>query len=220
MTDGVQKGAGNAYALQGAPNAMTLYPAYEDFIRAFSSGQLFTDLKLNPPGWAVLGTNLGKESLLSDGVAEIYGGSAASTPNDILYAIYQWLAALQAETGRRANVAMGSYTGDDPGGIAGQQGIRSLFFGFDPKVVFISGSPNSSFQETCIFVKPSTGAVSYWRASYYVQGYAEVDAISINVQWPVNGITWTWGYQNEVNPYQRIGSLNVLRENYSYAAIG
>ena len=85
MTDGVQKGSGNAYSLRTVPNALSLYPTYEDFIRAFASGQIFTDLKINTPGWNTTGTALNKANLLSDAVeTAIWGSTANRTPNQAL----------------------------------------------------------------------------------------------------------------------------------------
>lgn len=132
MTDGIQKGSGNAYALQTVANAASLYPTYEQFIQAFATGQLFADLKLNSEGWDPLGTSLNKTSLLKDATAALYGKSAAAVPDDIFAAIRPLITAAH----NVVKFQSGTFTG------TGNNSEISI--GFRPKLLLASQTKKSS----------------------------------------------------------------------------
>ena len=144
MTDGIQKGTGNAYSLQTVANILTLYPTYEEFAQAFATGQLFTDLKLNPEGWDPLGTSLNKANLLSDETAAMYGKPATAVPDDILAAIKPLITAAQNTANKKAKIEVVRYTGT---GTYGEENPTTVKFSFTPLLIWLVGDLTFRFPE-------------------------------------------------------------------------
>ena len=152
MTDGIQKGSGNAYALQTVANAASLYPTYEQFIQAFATGQLFTDLKLNPEGWDSLGTSLNKANLLKDATAIAMGLTASAVPDEALEKLRALVTSAQSTANGKLGYTSGTFSYSYP--------YATINFGFSPKVVFISTISSNSPIGICAYPSPMGGDVS------------------------------------------------------------
>lgn len=185
MTDGVQKGAGNAYTLHTVANALSLYPTYEDFIRAFASGQIFTDLKINTPGWNTTGTALNKANLLSDAVeTAIWGSTANRTPNQALEKLRALITTAQSTANGKGHVSYGTYT-------ANGSKSKTLTFPFEPKFLIVMGGGSSGI---LIFLKDYMGTSIY--ANFDDSAAHPMDfgsTMGLKAAWTANSVTWT-GY--------------------------
>lgn len=85
MTDTLIKGSGNSRSLKTVPNALTLYPTYQDMMAAMAAGSFPIDLgPLNPIGLDTKGTDLNKASLLKDTTAALFGLGVNAVPDDAL----------------------------------------------------------------------------------------------------------------------------------------
>ena len=214
MTDGIQKGSGNAYALQTVANAASLYPTYEQFIQAFATGQLFADLRLNPEGWDPLGTSLNKTNLLKDTTAALYGKTAAATPDEILAVIRLLITAANNTANSKAKIQIISYVGT---GTYGEENPTVITFSFSPEMIFLARSSDylrftknvsTSYAENDFFSysfsDPQGGANGYGKKSNDGKTFS-MYAVPKSTQYPGRAA----GSQN-----------NSAGVTYSYIAIG
>lgn len=162
MTDGIQKGAGNAYALQAPPNLLSLYPDWQSFAQAWATGQVFTDLRLNPEGWNPLGTSLNKENLLKDATAALYGKTDTITPDEIFGILSK--AAIISDgnlvdiNGIETSLFMsGSYTGTATGE---EMAAKKIITGFYPSAVFVANLDGDINR----MISGNGGGGRYWSA--------------------------------------------------------
>lgn len=220
MTDGVQKGSGNAYALRTVANALSLYPTYEDFIRAFASGQIFTDLKINTPGWNTTGTALNKANLLSDAVeTAIWGSTANRTPSQALEKLRALIKTAQSTANGRLRVESGSYVGTN---TIGPDGPNRLSFSFSPKLMIIfsnyrivSSSATVPIQDPFVGLFMA-GASSAGRIYFNNGAFIPVCEIKY-VTWSGNTVEWYCDANNRVGTEDQ---LNAPNTRYQYTAIG
>lgn len=85
MQDAIIKGNGNSRYLKTVAAALSLYPTYEDFLRALVAGNFPIDLNgINEAGWTQQGTPLNKANLLPDTLATSLGLPATATVADAL----------------------------------------------------------------------------------------------------------------------------------------
>lgn len=205
MTDGIQKGTGNAYALQTVANALSLYPTHEAFMQAWAAGQVFADLKINPEGWDPLGTSLNKANLLKDATAALYGLGSDATPDNIF--------------GKRLlRVATGSYRGNDQDMT--KDNPKILRFGFKPEITIIQDDNAMLYT-----INRANGALVFpWDAVFFTQeGSYPINttngnstATSIYFKKLDDGALFYLG--NTGYDYSRI--LNSSAAKYNYIAIG
>ena len=219
MTDGVQKGSGNAYSLRTVPNALSLYPTYEDFIRAFASGQIFTDLKINTPGWNTTGTALNKANLLKDATAALYGMTSAAVPDDVFRATRGLISTAQSTANGRLRVESGSYVGTN---TIGPDGPNRLSFSFSPKLMIIfsnyrivSSSATVPIQDPFVGLFMA-GASSAGRIYFNNGAFIPVCEIKY-VTWNGNTVEWYCTANNRVGVADQLNSSNT---SYKYTAIG
>ena len=204
MTDGIQKGSGNAYALQTVANAASLYPTYEQFIQAFATGQLFTDLKLNPEGWDPLGTSLNKANLLKDATAALYGLGKDAVLDDIL-------------AKPLAQIEIGSYAGTGKA-VTASNPMR-LTFTLSPKIIFIfrlnqTNAIGSIFSRYALY---SDNFQIFLKSQYGIRVYDEPGAsydTYNKTNFEDHAVSWynSSGYENL--------AMNQGNLNYGYIAIG
>ncbi len=199
LTDGVQSGAGNAYTLQTVANALALYPTYEDYIRALASGQVFVDLKINPPGWDVLGTSLNKVNLLKDETAGLYGLTGEAVPDDVLNKIGTDISALKSAISGKCGYEIGYRSGN------GAERF-TIQFSFPPKIVFISSdSRQNAAGGTLALIKGMSEAYGPATGS---------GGISMYLSWSGNSLTVSGWRANDIY------DLNASGTGYYYVAFG
>ena len=200
MTDGIQKGAGNAYALQAPPNLLSLYPDWQSFAQAWATGQVFTDLRLNPEGWNPLGTSLNRVNLLKDTTATAMGLTASAVPDEAFAKLRDLASTAQSTANGKTKAEMGTYLGH---GLIGKDNPNSLHFSFAAKLVLVTELAASG-RSFAIFIRPANTYAAFAQYSTTWIAYP-------TVSWNGNNMSW---YANETR-WQLSG-----RTTYSYLAIG
>lgn len=84
MKDSVIIESGNSRYLKSVADFKTLYPTYDDFAAALVAGTLPVDFNgINTAGFQQVGDVLGKNTLLKDATAALFGLDATAVPNDV-----------------------------------------------------------------------------------------------------------------------------------------
>ena len=207
MTDGIQKGAGNAYRLQAPANALSLYPTHESLVEALASGEFFADLKLNPEGWNPLGTSLSKANLLKDATAALYGKTAAAVPDDIFAAIRPLITTAQNTANSAPKIELVSYSGTGTS-------TNTIYFSIKPKIVIVSNLSTDGYHG--IFVYPSSKGLVTTDASGS-STYPIPENKRVNLTWSSRNINIISTYEPALAP---AFALNSPATQYSAFAIG
>lgn len=85
MKDSIILGTGNSRYLKSVENFKALYPTYDDFVAALVAGTLPVDFNgINSAGFQQVGDALGKDALLKDSTAALYGLEDNAVPDDVL----------------------------------------------------------------------------------------------------------------------------------------
>lgn len=132
MQDAIIKGNGNSRYLKTVAAALSLYPTYEDFLRALVAGNFPIDLNgINEAGWTQLGTALSKNNLLPDPLATSLGLPTTATVADALSKLLANINTVEADG---AKIETGSYVGT---GTYGADAVVSIPVGFKVKLAFV-----------------------------------------------------------------------------------
>ena len=84
MKDSVILGTGNSRYLKSVENFKTLYPTYDDFVAALVAGTLPVDFNgINTAGFQQVGDGIGKNTLLKDATASLFGLDVNALPDDV-----------------------------------------------------------------------------------------------------------------------------------------
>lgn len=212
MTDGIQKGAGNAYRLQAPANALSLYPTHESLVEALTAGEFFADLKLNPEGWNPLGTSLNKANLLRDVTATGMGLTASAVPDEAFAKLRVLISTAQSTANGRLRAEVGTYDGTATSDSYG--GEKKLTFSFSPHLVIvqpvsqIDGNNNSKTADaTAPLVMIRDSIIT--RIAATRSGAANLDVI---IEWGNNSVSWGSGFAHAAQ------MMSIFR--YGYLAIG
>ena len=89
MKDSVIIGSGNSRYLKSVADFKTLYPTYDDFAAALVAGTLPVDFNgINTAGFQQVGDVLGKNTLLKDETASLFGLGNTAVPDDVFLKLY------------------------------------------------------------------------------------------------------------------------------------
>lgn len=147
MTDTLIKGSGNSRSLKTVPNALTLYPTYQDMMAAMAAGSFPIDLgPLNPIGLDTKGTDLNKASLLKDTTAALFGLGVDALPDDALKQIAKLGGIIESGT-------FSDFQGGSPMTLVASGAIKLALVGFNQN--FADGPPAKAavylaFSKYCI----------------------------------------------------------------------
>lgn len=201
MKDGIIKGSGNSRFLKSVENFKTLYPTYDAFVSALVAGTLPVDFNgINAAGWEQIGDALGKNALLKDATAALFGLGAEALPDDVLAAIKSTFNSQAENIASKAKIVTGSFTGTSAG-TSSNTTTKTLTFGFTPKIVLMhAANSNASPYPPVIMINGATGAM------VAMPGASAMTRIGL--AWGSNTLTLTG----------TITSLNNAGTTYYYAA--
>ena len=115
------------------------------------------------------------------------------------------------QLGGGARIEVGSYVGT---GTYGESNPNTITFDFAPKLVWIIGPSNGSFNVT------NTPVLLIYDRTFYYNGNIDNTSGVLNL-----GVTWgdkfvSYYYKSGFNGYESVAQLNANGETYSYIAIG
>lgn len=153
MTDTVIKGTGNSRLIKAPPNLAALAPEYSNLVALLIEG-LPADIS-GPvaAGCDVVGTLLGKTSLLSDSTEKAIWGDAANRYVDdaiakLNYDFMSGLSNVQNKLDKKTEIIVGQYSGTATVVTSGTStSSRTIHFGASPKAVLVipnTGNVHSS----------------------------------------------------------------------------
>ena len=147
MKDSVILGSGNSRYLKSVADFKTLYPTYDDFAAALVAGTLPIDLNgINQAGFQQLGDGLGKNTLLKDATAALFGLTDTAVPDDVLALIKTLIdngdASANANANSKAKMQLVSYTGT---GSYGSDSPCSVSFSFAPEIIILLARSNGHY---------------------------------------------------------------------------
>lgn len=150
-----------------------------------------------------LGTELKRDTLLSDATAALLGLTDAATPNDAFARVKTLIGDLDGEI---VKIRTGSYTG---AGVYGEDAPNSLTFDKTPYLVVITG-PGDKWPWLIL-----QRGVSQLRLTYAVAGSS---SRRIAVTWTDNGVSW-YNYDSGSLTGGAEQQFNVSGDTYYYTAI-
>lgn len=157
MTDTIIKGTGNSRTLKTVPNALTLYPNFEAMIAAMIEGSFPIDLgPLNQNGLNIRGSDLNKESLLTD-ITEnsIWGNTENRTVNAALAQLRSLITTAQNSANNAQNTANSANTGIRyvTGTYTGaQETSKTIEFGIKWEMCIIVGFHSTTTTGNPVFI--------------------------------------------------------------------
>lgn len=140
MKDTIIKNSGNSRTLASTPNFLTLYPTYEAFGQALINRELPIDLgPLNPAGCEVVGSDLSKETLMSDGTEQSIWGNAGNRTVDAALSKLRALITAAHSLAYSANANANSRVRIETGSFSTPAETVNLSFSFPPKAFACAG---------------------------------------------------------------------------------
>lgn len=229
MKDGIIKGSGNSRFLKSVENFKTLYPTYDAFVSALAAGTLPVDFNgINAAGWEQIGDALGKNTLLKDATAALFGLGADAVPDDVLAVIKSTFNSQAEDIASKAKIATGKYNGT---GTSGSSNAKSLTFDFAPRIIILTHdyfdadvidiggwrdlinrgfAYGTSGKNTQIIINADTLTTSYQSGL----GFAVEGSYTPSAKKSADGKTITWYGSNAAS------QANETKHTYYYVAIG